>query len=226
MKRSEALAILSRDHHHALVVALQLKRADDRTAEPARAGFLDFWTREGRRHFQLEEELLLPAFAKHGDARHQLVLQVLGDHVAIRAQAAQLAAAAEPTTQALHELGIALADHVRLRRHLRLGDVRLLQRRGGRDLISRVRPRTDRLVGDARHRSWRPRDGDSGDDEARAWRVWLRGPRISGRPRGRSCLEGSNRKTEDLPAADPAGDPRAGGLTGPAARGKAARPAV
>jgi iron-sulfur cluster repair protein YtfE (RIC family) len=126
MKRSDALAILSRDHHHALVVAQALRRADPDTAAAARARFLDFWETEGRRHFQQEEEHLLPAFAAHGDPRHPLVLQVLGDHVAIRARAARLATvsgtpppSANPGTpptdlQDLHELGQALADHVRL----------------------------------------------------------------------------------------------------------------
>jgi hypothetical protein len=115
VKRSEALAILSRDHHHALVVAQKLTRADDQTAAAARARFLAFWEEEGRHHFQVEEELLLPAYAAHGDARHPLVLQVLGDHVAIRALAAEVAAAApEPPTESLQELGAALAAHVRL----------------------------------------------------------------------------------------------------------------
>ncbi|MGH2863068.1 MAG: hemerythrin domain-containing protein [Solirubrobacteraceae bacterium] len=114
MKRSEALAILSRDHHHALVVAQKLNRADGETADAARSRFLEYWDAEGRRHFQLEEELLLPAFAAHGDARHPLVLRVLGDHVAIRCKAARLASSAEPDTEALRELGVELAAHVRL----------------------------------------------------------------------------------------------------------------
>ena len=41
----------------------------------------------GRAHFRLEEEVLLPAFAAHGDAYHPLVAHVLCDHVAIRQQA-------------------------------------------------------------------------------------------------------------------------------------------
>lgn len=91
MKRSEALAILSRDHHQALFVAHKLRRATVETARAERQRFLDFWLPDGRRHFRLEEELLLPAYATHGDAHHPLVLQVLGDHVAIRAQADHLA---------------------------------------------------------------------------------------------------------------------------------------
>lgn len=116
MKRSEALAILSRDHHHALVVAQRLRRAGAETVEAARGQFLAYWADEGRRHFQLEEELLLPAFASHsqGAARDPLVLRVLSDHVTIRSWAAQLAATAAPTVEALHQLGSELAAHVRL----------------------------------------------------------------------------------------------------------------
>ncbi len=114
MKRSEALAILSRDHHQALVIAQKLRRADPDTADAARTRFLDFWEQEGRRHFQLEEELLLPAYAAYGDAYDPLVLRVLGDHVAIRAQVAQLAAQRHPTTDMLHEFGEQFATHVRL----------------------------------------------------------------------------------------------------------------
>jgi hypothetical protein len=114
MKRSEALAILSRDHHQALVVARTLRRADAETAATARDRFLQFWTPHGRLHFRLEEELLLPAYAVHGDPHHPLVLQVLGDHVAIRAQADALAAAPAPTPEMLHTLGDALHAHVRL----------------------------------------------------------------------------------------------------------------
>lgn len=114
MKRSEALAILSRDHHQALVVAQKLSRADATGAAGARDRFLTYWEDDGRRHFQLEEELLLPAFAAHGDPRHPLVLQVLGDHVAIRAKAAAIASSESLETDALHELGAELQAHVRL----------------------------------------------------------------------------------------------------------------
>src|SRR5215211_5589122 len=47
VKRSEALAPLSRDHHRGLFVALQLKRAASDTRQEARAAFLDFFTVEG-----------------------------------------------------------------------------------------------------------------------------------------------------------------------------------
>jgi hypothetical protein len=59
MKRSEALAPLSRQHHQGLFVALKLKRADSSGAVEAGRAFLEFWKGEGREHFRIEEEVLL-----------------------------------------------------------------------------------------------------------------------------------------------------------------------
>lgn len=114
MKRSAALASLSRDHHQALVVAQQLRRADPDRAPDARERFLAYWHGHGQRHFQLEEEILLPSYASYGDPYDPLVLRVLGDHVAIRQRANQLADRPEPDPDALHDLGERLAAHVRL----------------------------------------------------------------------------------------------------------------
>jgi len=113
MKRSEALAILSRDHHQALFVAQKLRRAQAGSTAAERERFLAFWTSHGQRHFQLEEELLFPAYAPYGDAHHPLLLRALGEHVAIRALAARLAQRPEATAGELHALGEALAMHVR-----------------------------------------------------------------------------------------------------------------
>jgi hemerythrin-like domain-containing protein len=110
MKRDPALVSLSREHHHALSVAQQLRRADESDAANARAQFADFWDAEGRKHFHIEEEVLLPRYATRGDAHHPLVLQALGEHVEIRAAAQQLS----DDVAELHELGRRLADHVRL----------------------------------------------------------------------------------------------------------------
>ena len=79
MKRSEALVSLSRDHHHALVVAQKLRRATDATARQARDAFLAYWTDHGREHFRLEEELLFPAYAGYGDPHDPLVLRALAN---------------------------------------------------------------------------------------------------------------------------------------------------
>ncbi|HVW17432.1 MAG TPA: hemerythrin domain-containing protein [Solirubrobacteraceae bacterium] len=114
MKRSAALASLSRDHHQALVVAQRLRRADAAGAADARERFLDYWREHGRRHFRLEEEVLLPGYAAHGDAHDPLVLRVLGEHVEIRHRADRIAARPVSGADDLHDLGERLAAHVRL----------------------------------------------------------------------------------------------------------------
>lgn len=113
MKRDGALVTLSHDHHQALRVAQILRRATSATAAAARASYLTHWDASGRRHFRQEEEILLPAYAAHGDAFHPLVARTLCEHVDIRHRADALARAQTPTLAALHELGVALAAHVR-----------------------------------------------------------------------------------------------------------------
>lgn len=82
MKRDPALVALSHDHHQALRVAQTLRRARSDTANEARAMFLTYRTEHGDPHFRAEEDILLPAFATHGDA-HPLVARARCDHVVI-----------------------------------------------------------------------------------------------------------------------------------------------
>lgn len=114
MKRAPALVCLSRDHHRALSVAQRLRRATAETQTAVRDDALRYWTGAGRPHFRLEEEVLLPAYAAHGDAHHPLVARALCDHVAIRQRMDELARDASQELATLHELGVMLADHVRL----------------------------------------------------------------------------------------------------------------
>jgi iron-sulfur cluster repair protein YtfE (RIC family) len=113
MQRSEALAALSREHHHGLVVAQRLSRATPNGAAEARGEFLAFWSADGRHHFRAEEEVLLPAFAEHAPADHEAVVRVLVEHVELRVRAGRLAADPAPPLEALHELGRRLHDHIR-----------------------------------------------------------------------------------------------------------------
>jgi hypothetical protein len=113
MKRSAALAPLSRQHHQGLFVALRLKRADPEGAVEARRAFLEFWERDGREHFRIEEEVLLPAYARHGAHDHPAVVQVLTDHVDLRRRAGNLAAADRPEPEMLHQPGDRLERHIR-----------------------------------------------------------------------------------------------------------------
>jgi hemerythrin-like domain-containing protein len=114
MKRSQALTPLSHQHHDGLFVALQLKRARPDTAAEAAQAFLDFYTREGAAHFRAEEELLLPAFARHCGADDPGIVRVLTEHVDLRRRRDDLAQAGEAAgAPELHELGERLEGHIR-----------------------------------------------------------------------------------------------------------------
>jgi hemerythrin-like domain-containing protein len=113
VKRSDALAPLSRQHHQGLFAAMKLKRADAAGAAEARAAFVDFWEREGRDHFRVEEEVLLPAYARHGEHDHPAVVRVLVEHVDLRRRGEDVAAAADPDPAALNDLGERLERHIR-----------------------------------------------------------------------------------------------------------------
>jgi hemerythrin HHE cation binding domain-containing protein len=76
--RSAALAPLSRDHQHTLALALELRRASDEIAGEAWERFLTFWRAEGARHFAEEDSVLLPAYARVGDATHPAVVRTRG----------------------------------------------------------------------------------------------------------------------------------------------------
>ena len=112
MKRSAALAPLSRDHHHALEVALRLRRAEPETVAAANEHFRAFFDAAGRRHFEIEERLILPALPTTDPDWAAGVERVLEDHAAIRAQADALHDAPDPVAAA-RDLGERLHAHVR-----------------------------------------------------------------------------------------------------------------
>jgi hemerythrin-like domain-containing protein len=92
MKRHPSLHPLSQHHHFALIQALGMRRAvempgDKRDAAVARQAekFLTFWHKTGIVHFREEEEVLLPAYARHARLDQDAgVLRVLADHAEIR----------------------------------------------------------------------------------------------------------------------------------------------
>ena len=110
MKRSEALAPLSRDHHVALAAALRLRRATIADLGRATALFSEFWTRAGARHFEVEEALILPALPPGDPEWDAAVARVRAEHADILARAQALNGA---PVDAARELGERLYAHVR-----------------------------------------------------------------------------------------------------------------
>jgi len=114
MKRSKALAPLSRDHHRALVVARDLTRATDATAASAANRFVEFLEHHEAAHFALEEAVLLPLIpdAPPGGAMAQRMVE---DHEFLRNAMRELrASASAPDTASLHLIGQRLRDHVQM----------------------------------------------------------------------------------------------------------------
>lgn len=74
--------------------------------------FLEFWESEGKHHFRVEEEVLLPGWALHSPVDRLAVARMLEEHLAIR-RAALRAAAAEASLAELRDLGQLLEGHVR-----------------------------------------------------------------------------------------------------------------
>jgi hypothetical protein len=118
MRRSAALAALSRDHHHALEAALRLRRAGD--VDAAVDHLQAFWEPRGRRHFEIEERLLLPALPEADADWGAAAARVREEHARIRAGVEALATGGgESALEAGHALGQLLRDHVRFEeRHL------------------------------------------------------------------------------------------------------------
>lgn len=110
MKRAEALQPLSREHLAALLAAKRLREAGDLAA--AREGFLEFWREDGRRHFRVEEEVLLPTWARYAEVDEAGVGRMLDEHLAIRREALRLEDG-EATLEEARALGDLLHDHVR-----------------------------------------------------------------------------------------------------------------
>jgi hemerythrin-like domain-containing protein len=110
MKRAEALQPLSRDHLNALLTAKELREAND--ADEARQAFLDFWRDHGEHHFRVEEEVLLPWWARYAEVDRVGVSRMLEEHLEIRRQALRLQEG-QGSLEELHDLGKLLHDHVR-----------------------------------------------------------------------------------------------------------------
>lgn len=87
MKRHQSLYPLSHDHHGALVRALNLERAcaagDQAGLREAASRFAGFWRGDLQRHFEQEEQVVLPLLAKYKAADAAEIRETLEQHSAI-----------------------------------------------------------------------------------------------------------------------------------------------
>jgi len=112
VRRRRALAPLSRDHHHALVIAMALTRATPPTARSSAMLFADFMLEHETRHFALEESVLLPELPA-GERGRRLAERARADHRHLREEARRLGAnPASASPERVRSLGARLREHV------------------------------------------------------------------------------------------------------------------
>lgn len=112
MKRHRKLQDLSREHHHALQLALQARRAatsgEPATIKATAAACRAAFSSELDPHFSVEENTLLPLLVAAGE--HGLVEHMMSDHTELRRLSVQLQQPGAATMLAFAER---LASHVR-----------------------------------------------------------------------------------------------------------------
>lgn len=119
MSRDDRLVRLSRDHHHALVLALRVQRelpsADDRAATTLIGDAIRFWSAGLQPHIEVENDALLASLATHGDeglahaGRLQREHRELDEAIAAVRNGGNVAA----RRSALDRFGVLLGAHVR-----------------------------------------------------------------------------------------------------------------
>jgi len=85
MKRHEQLQSLSRQHHNGLLAALLLKKGIEKTvdANDMNAFIIDFWKNDLKKHFENEEQVLIPALNNTSFDKN-LNDQLLEEHTQLR----------------------------------------------------------------------------------------------------------------------------------------------
>ena len=115
MKRHPALVPLSSEHHQGLVWSRKLLDLDDSlTEEEIHSIFDEFkgvWNDEINPHFRKEEEILLPLFERTGHATENPVMEMLRQHIVIRAR--MFALRDEGALQYGMQVGELLKAHIR-----------------------------------------------------------------------------------------------------------------
>lgn len=118
MGRDVRLARLSRDHHHALTLALRIQRelaaAEPREVAALARDVLRYWDDALTPHFAVEARALLPAVASRQDGGLPLAGRAQREHRELAGLAAEVRGANAATrTGILVRFGAALSAHIR-----------------------------------------------------------------------------------------------------------------
>ena len=118
IKRHKALAPLSREHHHGLILAQLIKKdAPDykdlpKTISDKVEYTIDIYKNELVKHFTNEEEILYPAVKNKSNEIDELFEEIISEHKKIKQLVVQLEFS-ENKSDILNELGILLETHIR-----------------------------------------------------------------------------------------------------------------
>jgi len=117
IKRHEALYPLSHHHHHALFLALRLKRmGTDKsklTVDEMKKEVEEFWEKDGNQHFRDEEEIVLPVYAQYESVDHPEIIEMLLEHVKLRSYVHQILTTEDDPIPLMNDFGELLNTHVR-----------------------------------------------------------------------------------------------------------------
>lgn len=119
MQRDPRLILLSREHHHALVMSLRIERelpgASVTEMGALYSDLLRFWSAGLLPHFSAENECMLARIAKRDDPGLKHAGRLQRDHREIEdlVEAMRVARTADDRRVALERFGIQLRDHIR-----------------------------------------------------------------------------------------------------------------
>ncbi|MDL4841202.1 hemerythrin domain-containing protein [Aquibacillus rhizosphaerae] len=115
--RHKSLYPLSHHHHHALFLALNLRKIGTEKSKYKGIELKEelrlFWETGGQQHFRDEEEVLLPIYALYGSIEQHEITEMLLEHVKIRSIIFQIFEKNEELEPLMNELGKLLEKHVR-----------------------------------------------------------------------------------------------------------------
>jgi len=115
MGRSNALAQLSREHHHVLVLAKRLRETPPGEEREVASEFREFWLTGGEAHLRREEEALIPPYLDSGSSP-AMSDRLLDEHRELREQADHIIGRIGEQGACAHclsQMGELLAAHVR-----------------------------------------------------------------------------------------------------------------